>query len=135
MNLANAYRDSLEVLFEETARTALPLTARERMNYVRGALLEGKGFERAGIDYREKKIIRFVKAGACNEKEGIRSLDELNPAAPFTWVDPIHNRFAKYAGREVARWDLYWIWACLFGALGLRGVLALIAMAIKQLSG
>ena len=134
MTLANAYRDSLEVLYQESARVLLPPDKLKEANYVASALREKNGFIRAGINYRQKKTITFVEAGEGNEAAGIRSLEELNPAAPFTWVDPLHNRFARYLGQEAARWDLYRIWAFLFAAVGLLGIIAFAYVSSNHLA-
>jgi hypothetical protein len=128
MMIANAYRDLLEELYRDAAHAALPPDRLKRTNFVQGAFREQWGFVRAGLNYREKKIVRFVEDGPDNEDEGVRSLQALNPAAPFKWVDPIHNRFARYVGQEAARWDLYRIWAWLLAAVGLVGLLALGAL-------
>jgi len=144
LSLALAYQQSAEMLLGETARGAFshldgpPDQPRPLPQYVRLALSLNDGFVRCGKNNRSKKNITFVKSGPSDEDNGIRSLSDFNPVAPFAWVDPIHNAHLVILGRRVARWDLYRMWICIFGGfigLGLIGLMTALVFRSDHSAG
>lgn len=140
LKLALAYQESAEMLLERPAKEAFGAlkgveSEREPIpRYVQFALDTVEGFARAGKNNKDKKQIRFIEHGRSDEEKGIRSLEDFNPAAPFPWVDPMHNKFLVIVGIHVARLDLYRIWLHIFVGFVALGMLGLVLGSLPRTS-
>lgn len=107
LRFSEAYKHTLDMMFWTVAKNTIINEDLIKLRYIEVALdNRTKAFERDGTNFRGKRPI-FFKAEPGEDFKDVRHLNNLNPAAPESWVAPVHNYYSRTRFFRPATHDLY----------------------------